>query len=94
MHQFDALVPTDSPPRQDASKGNPEYWYLRYASHMTELLKTGKHQWAHKEWVNDKIEDVRGDIAAKGFTESSDVQIMLLVGETMPKVFAGETTML
>lgn len=94
LRQFDTIVPADSPLRQESNKGGPEYWYLRYARHMTELLTTGKHQWAHHEWVNDKIEDVREAIVAKGFTESSDVQIMLLVGETMPRVFAGETTML
>ncbi|XXH02069.1 protein transport protein bet1 [Hypoxylon texense] len=90
LRQFDNMVPEDDPVRSTS----PLCHYLNYARHMTGLLDRGEHKWARSEWVNDTEQDVLDDIAAKGFTESSDVKIMLLVGNVMPRVFRGETTML
>ncbi|KAF2158977.1 hypothetical protein M409DRAFT_30511 [Zasmidium cellare ATCC 36951] len=90
LRQFDSDVPEDSPARSEA----PLCHYLRYARHMTQLLGTGKHQYGKQEWMQDTIEDVLRDVTSNGFEDNSDVQIMLLVGNTMPRVFTGETTML
>ncbi|EDU46789.1 lovastatin nonaketide synthase [Pyrenophora tritici-repentis Pt-1C-BFP] len=90
LRQFEDLIPEDHPARYES----PLCHYMRYARHMTGLLKAGEHRWAHLEWLNDTEQDVFDDIASKGFTENSDVKIMLLVGATMPRVFKGETTML
>lgn len=90
LRQFDEQLPEDDPARSTS----PLCHYMNYARHMTNLLKTGQHKWAHLEWLNDAEQDVLDDIAAKGFMDNSDVKIMLLVGATMPRVFRGETTML
>ncbi|KAE8834712.1 hypothetical protein PTNB73_08612 [Pyrenophora teres f. teres] len=90
LRQFEELIPEDHPARSES----PLCHYMHYARHMTGLLKAGEHRWAHLEWLNDTEQDVFDDIASKGFTENSDVKIMLLVGATMPRVFKGETTML
>nr|A0A0C6E0I7.1 RecName: Full=Highly reducing polyketide synthase bet1; Short=HS-PKS bet1; AltName: Full=Betaenone biosynthesis cluster protein 1 [Neocamarosporium betae]BAQ25466.1 polyketide synthase [Neocamarosporium betae] len=87
---FDEQLPENDPARSTS----PLCHYMNYARHMTNLLKNGQHQWAHQDWLNDTEEDVLDDIVAKGFMENSDVKIMLLVGNTMPRVFKGETTML
>ncbi|KAH0404852.1 putative polyketide synthase, partial [Aureobasidium melanogenum] len=90
LRKFDEDVPEDSAARSES----PLCHYLHYAKHMTRLLRTGEHKYAKMEWVNDELEDVLQEVKAKGVQHNSDVQIMLLVGETMPRVFRGETTML
>ncbi|KAI1129024.1 hypothetical protein F5Y10DRAFT_276998 [Nemania abortiva] len=87
---FDQMVPEDDAARSEV----PLCYYLNYARHMTGLLKNGEHRWAYKEWLNDTEQDVFDNIATQGFTDNSDVKIMLLVGKIMPRVFKGETTML
>ncbi|KZM21157.1 transferase [Ascochyta rabiei] len=90
LRVFDEQLPEDHPARSTS----PLCHYMNYARHMTNLLKTGQHKWAHLKWLNDTEQDVFDDIAAKGFQDNSDVKIMLLVGAIMPRVFKGETTML
>ena len=90
LRVFDEQLPEDDPARSTS----PLCHYMNYARHMTNLLKTGQHKWAHAEWLNDTEQDVFDDIVAKGFQDNSDVKIMLLVGTIMPRVFKGETTML
>ncbi|KAI1374301.1 hypothetical protein F4677DRAFT_461577 [Hypoxylon crocopeplum] len=90
LRQFDELIPENDPLRSES----PICHYLNYARHMTGLLKRGEHRWAHLEWLNDTEQDVLDDIRDKGVADNSDVKIMLLVGEIMPRVFRGETTML
>jgi acyl transferase domain-containing protein len=90
LRKFDEIIPENDPVRSES----PTCHYMRYARHMTALLKAGEHKWAHLEWLDDTEQDVFDDIAAKGFTDNSDVKIMLLVGAIMPRVFKGETTML
>ncbi|RDW68927.1 Polyketide synthase [Aspergillus mulundensis] len=88
LRQFDLQVPQDSPLRTTS----PTSHYLRYARHITGLVESGKHRWARKEWLRDtKEEMLRATVA---FAELSDVRVMHLVGEQMPRVFKGETNML
>ncbi|KAK2776557.1 lovastatin nonaketide synthase [Colletotrichum kahawae] len=90
LRRFDEDVPEDSPTRSES----PSCHYLNYARHMTDLLKKGDHKYGRKEWLTDTVEDVVAEIDSKGVADNSVVKIMRLVGETMPKVFRGETTML
>jgi SAM-dependent methyltransferase len=90
LRQFDDSVAEDAPARTES----PLCHYLHYARHMTNLIRKDEHQWAKKEWLNDTLDDVMNEIEAKGVAGNSDIRIMLLVGHTMPRVFAGETTML
>ncbi|KAK1585492.1 uncharacterized protein LY79DRAFT_671083 [Colletotrichum navitas] len=88
--RFDEMIPDDHLARSES----PLCHYLRYARHMTGLLRRGEHRWASPEWLDDTEQDVLDYINEKGFMDNSDVAIMLLVGKTMPRVFRGETTML
>ena len=90
LRKFDENVPEDAPARKEA----PLCHYLNYARHMTNALKAGTHKYAKSEWALDTLEDIRAEVQAKGVQGNSDVRIMFLVGETMPRVFKGETTML
>jgi hypothetical protein len=90
LRKFDEDVPEDSPARRESLLCH----YLNYARHMTQLLCSGEHKYARKSWADNTVEDVRAEVKAKGVEDNSGVKIMFLVGETMPRVFTGETTML
>ncbi|KAL2169173.1 hypothetical protein VTG60DRAFT_6413 [Thermothelomyces hinnuleus] len=90
LRQFDRDVPQDSPARSES----PLCHYLNYARYITDLLDRGENKFAKEEWKNDTLQDILDEIEAKGVGNNSDVRIMLLVGEVMPRVFKGETTML
>ncbi|OCL13419.1 putative polyketide synthase [Glonium stellatum] len=88
LREFDRIVPQNHPLRHE----RPTSCYLDYARHMSSLVKSGKNRWAKKEWLNDTLDNVME--ACKGFEDVSNVRIMHLVGQQMPRVFEGETTML
>lgn len=90
LKHFDETVPEDSPARVES----PHSHYLHYARHMTNLLKNGEYVYGRQEWLGDTIGDVMAEVEAKGISDNPVVKIMRLVGETMPLVFRGETTML
>ncbi|KAJ4290808.1 hypothetical protein N0V90_010003 [Kalmusia sp. IMI 367209] len=90
LRRFDEDVPEDSPARKEV----PLCHYLNYARHMTDLFRSGKHKYAKTEWLTDTFEDVLLTIQKHGISGNADVKIMLLVGETMPRVFKQETTMI
>lgn len=88
LRQFDAQVAPDHPIRSE----RPYSCYLEYAKHVVKLVEGGQHRWFKREWKNDSLEDVLE--ATKDFSDIIDVRVMHLVGQTMPKAFRGETTML
>ncbi|GKT82135.1 polyketide synthase [Colletotrichum tofieldiae] len=88
LRQFDQQVPADSPLRKES----PHSYYLRYARHIVDLVQSGNHKWAQKEWLNDSLEDMLK--ATARFSHLPDARVMHLVGEQMPRVFKGETNML
>ncbi|ORY71958.1 putative polyketide synthase [Pseudomassariella vexata] len=88
LRKFDQQVPPDHPKRSEF----PTNWYLNYARHITSMVLSNRHKWAQKEWLDDSLDDIFK--ASKPFSHLPDVQIMHLVGEQMPRVFSGETTML
>lgn len=61
LREFDR-VPEDSSVRSDATLKH----YLRYARHMTTLLKNGGHRYGKVEWLNDKLEDIMAEVESKG----------------------------
>lgn len=88
LRKFQRDIPADHPKRAEF----PTNWYLNYARYITDMVESGKHKWARKEWLNDTVEDVKE--ASRPFADMPDVQIMHLVGEHMPRVFRDETTIL
>ena len=88
LRKFDREVPPD----HSARTTFPTKWYLNHARHMTEMVASGKHKWWKDEWHKDTVDSV---LEASGpYMHLPDVEIMHLVGTQMPRVFAGETTML
>ena len=63
LRQFDRDVPEDSPLRSES----PLCHYLKYAQHMTALLKQDENKYARREWLNDTLEDVMDEVRAKGY---------------------------
>jgi acyl transferase domain-containing protein len=88
LRKFDREVPLDHPARTTF----PTKWYLNHARHVAGVVESGKHKWWRDEWHNDTEESVLE--ASKHHMHLPDVEIMHLVGRQMPRVFAGETTML
>ncbi|KAH6876757.1 polyketide synthase [Thelonectria olida] len=90
LRTFDEQVPMSAPIRSEG----PLSFYLTYAHHMTQLVRDGKHQYAETEWLSDSLEDVQKEIKERKIENNAAIKIATLVGETMPRVFKGETTML
>ncbi|KAJ3542839.1 hypothetical protein NM208_g3893 [Fusarium decemcellulare] len=88
LRKFDDEIPEDSPVRSD---GYLRY-YLAYARHMTASLRAGTHKYGKVEWIHDTAAVIREELNIKGLSSNPDVQLMFVVGEKMPQVFAGETT--
>jgi acyl transferase domain-containing protein len=66
--------------------------YLKFAQYVASVAESGGNPWIEKSWLEDTLDDVME--ASKPFSHIPDVHMMHLVGAEMPKVFAGETTML
>ncbi|CAG8974765.1 hypothetical protein HYALB_00000377 [Hymenoscyphus albidus] len=88
LRRFDKLVPENDPLRTT----RPTSCYLNFARHVTKLVESGKHPYATKAWLGDTLEDILE--STKEFAHLPDARIMHLVGEQMPRVFKGETTIL
>lgn len=88
LNQFHRQVPADDPVRSE----RPYSCYLEYARHIVDLVQSGKHKWAKKEWLRDSLEDVLA--ATNKYNEIVDVKMMHLVGNTMPQAFRKEANML
>ncbi|KAI1392107.1 putative polyketide synthase [Hypoxylon trugodes] len=83
LRQFDAQVPISSPQRSFSESGHNAY-YLEYAHQVATSLTD--------EELRDTEEDVQK--AVETIKEMPDARVIHLVGQTMPRVFRGETTML
>ncbi|KJX95571.1 polyketide synthase like protein [Zymoseptoria brevis] len=91
--QFDREVPASSDLR---TAGTITGHYLNYCQHIVAELKQGTSKWAKSEWLSDTKEDVMKALRQLGpdAENTADVQLVLLIGETMPRVFRGEADML
>ncbi|RYP50278.1 hypothetical protein DL768_004172 [Monosporascus sp. mg162] len=88
LRKFEREIAPDDPVRSEF----PTNWYLNYARYVTDMVEGGKHKWAEEQWLHDTMDDIKK--ASEPFSHLPDVQIMHLVGEQMPRVFRGETTIL
>ncbi|KAK3689258.1 putative polyketide synthase [Podospora appendiculata] len=88
LRQFDRDIPSDHPARTTS----PKKWYLNHARHVVACVESGSHKWWKDEWREDTAESLLE--ASKPYRHLPDVEIMLLVGQQMPRVFEGETTMI
>ena len=89
LNKLDSEVPMDSPLRKPDS---PHSHYLNYAHHIISLIRKGSHEVAKKEWLNDTYENLTK--VTQQYSHLIDYDMMHLVGQQMPRVFKGETTML
>jgi len=90
--QFDSNMPSDSPARVDGVVGTN---YLKYCTHLAKLLESGEDDSIKSGWRHDSKQDIMDAIrAVPGAEDTPNVKLMLLVGETMPRVFCGEADML
>ncbi|KAH7324402.1 polyketide synthase PksF [Stachybotrys elegans] len=98
LAKFDALVPDESPFRVIGDPDNDAFgYYLNFARHTTEMVKRGEHPWVKKEWLDDSPEELMrasDEHEQKYPLLTPDIKIMHLVGQQMPRVFRGETTMI
>ncbi|RYP77674.1 hypothetical protein DL771_001042 [Monosporascus sp. 5C6A] len=83
LREFDRLVPRDSPLRSNP-EGDAMAYFLQYAQHV--LSSTTQ------ELPHDSLADIQE--ATERLTAIPDVHVMNLVGETIPRIIRGETTML
>ncbi|KAI0153232.1 putative polyketide synthase, partial [Xylariaceae sp. FL1272] len=89
LRQFDRDVPENSPARTTL----PTSAYLTFARYITSVVEAGRHKHMRGfEWLDDTLDDVLE--ASRPFRHCPDVQMMQLVGSSMPRVFAGDGTML
>ncbi|KAH8651343.1 putative polyketide synthase [Xylariales sp. PMI_506] len=88
LRKFHRETPLDHPLRDEFTIK----WYLNYARYISDMVESGKHKWAKREWLNDTLEDIME--ASRPWMHLPDVEIMHLVGREMPRVLAGETTIL
>lgn len=89
LRQFDRTVPADATARHE----RPNSCYLDLARHVTALVDRGEHPWVQKQWRDDTLADVYA--ATEPYQDAvPSVRLMNLVGQQMPRVFRGETTML
>ncbi|KAK2052449.1 hypothetical protein LY76DRAFT_639599 [Colletotrichum caudatum] len=88
LRQFDLLVPAGQP----FEAGKPSQPLLAIRKSHCEPGREWKAQVAKKEWLKDSLQDMLQ--ATAEFSDLSDVRVMHLVGQQMPRVFKGETSML
>lgn len=88
LRQLDQSMPSDHP----SSLGAQHSSYLQYARRVTRLVESGEHKWAKKSWLNDTLEDIME--ASKPFLDRSDVKLIHLVGQEMPRALNNECDML
>nr|AKL78827.1 GLNRPS8 [Glarea lozoyensis] len=65
---------------------------LDFASYTVRLVAAGRHPFAKKEWTHDTREQVIPH--ARSFTDSTDLKLMLAVGDNLPAAIRGETEIL
>ncbi|KAI0599583.1 hypothetical protein F4775DRAFT_600111 [Biscogniauxia sp. FL1348] len=88
MRKFDRELDPNHPARSDPTFSA----YLNFGRHMINLTDTRRHRYAKKEWAKDTKDDLMK--ATAKYADTIDVRIIRAVGEAMPRVFEGETTIL
>ncbi|KAA6407229.1 MAG: hypothetical protein FRX48_09031 [Lasallia pustulata] len=86
------ILDRDTPQAHPARSAGPYKGLFNYASHVNALVSSGKHPYAKKQWTHDTLDEIIA--MSEQFPESPDVEIMHIVGEQMPRVIHGQTTIL
>ncbi|KAH8880972.1 beta-ketoacyl synthase domain-containing protein [Thozetella sp. PMI_491] len=80
-------------PLDHAARSQPPFsHYLNYAQHINQLQANGKCKFAKKEWISDHLDDILAMGAP--YNHEPELRILHTIGEQMPRVFRGETTIL
>ncbi|KJZ71435.1 hypothetical protein HIM_09159 [Hirsutella minnesotensis 3608] len=88
LRQFDWDVLADDPLR---SQGLTSH-YLRYAQNIASEMEACRHKRPQEKWLKDAVEDIIE--ATRPFEQDPAIRAVHLVGQQMPRVLRGETTML
>ncbi|PYI16870.1 beta-ketoacyl synthase domain-containing protein [Aspergillus violaceofuscus CBS 115571] len=88
LRRLDEDFGPDHPGRREL----PYSAYFNYAAHVNQLVSSGQHPYAKAQWVDDSLEDIMG--ASKQFADCPDIRIMHTIGQQMPQVIQGQTTIL
>lgn len=86
LNLWERQIPSDYQPN-DSSRG-----LLRFSSHIRRQVSSGKHPYAKKEWMNDG-DEILHSILDK-YPDSLDLKMVEAVGNNIPAVLRGETTIL
>lgn len=73
---------------------SPLMGLLRYADHVLSQVSSGNHKHAPQEWMSDDPLVVLPALLAKHGDECLDLKMVNTVGQQIPAVLRGETTML
>ncbi|OOQ90641.1 putative hybrid NRPS/PKS enzyme [Penicillium brasilianum] len=65
---------------------------FNYVDHVLSSVNNGKHQYIKKQWATDSQDQILDLIAQ--YPDSIDLRIMHAVGENLPNVIRGQTTIL
>ncbi|KAF2758046.1 hypothetical protein EJ05DRAFT_500564 [Pseudovirgaria hyperparasitica] len=88
MRMFISEVPNGHAARLDPTFSH----YLKYCQDVVDLVDSGKHRYVSIECANDCWNDIESICAQ--YSELIDIRILRKIGEIMPSVFKGETTVL
>ena len=77
------------------ASGQQSHLSLRdFMNHTLSTVSSGKHPCVRKEWSNDTLDEVQASVNSHGHAESIDIKILSAVGENIPAVVRGQTTIL
>ncbi|PYI00038.1 beta-ketoacyl synthase domain-containing protein [Aspergillus ellipticus CBS 707.79] len=88
LRRLDEDFAPDHPGRSE----HPYSAYFNYATHVNSLVSSGEHPYTKTEWLDDSLEDIM--TASQPFAHCPDVRIMHIIGQQMPEVIRGQTTIL
>lgn len=92
LRQWVAEFTRDHPIRVDNT--SPLRGLLRYADHVLGQVSSGTHKYASQEWISDDPLVVLPQLLRKHGDECLDLKMVNTVGQQIPAVLRGETTML
>lgn len=92
LRQWAAEFTPDHPIRVDNK--SPLRGLLRYADHVLGQVSSGTHKYAAQEWISDDPLVILSSILRKHGEECLDLKMVNTVGQQIPAVLRGETTML
>lgn len=92
LRQWATEFTSSHPLRVDGT--SPLRGLLRYADHVLTQVSSGNHKYAAQEWLSDDPLVVLPSLVDKHGDECLDLKMVNTVGQQIPAVLRGETTML